>query len=381
MALSEQGATKIGVVDCDLTGKWGSSERNAGGVRASWGTQVNIDLSKASIAFYESVSTEVGFQQKGYLWLYEASAWPQVLKRTDLQREAGLNVELLSPGMITQKFPFLDRLEDIHGATFSPQDGLINPNLLKEYYRSHTSGSKVDWIDHQVIESITVDAGVHSIQTREVQSESEVEAFLVSGALPDEQRLTRIKAKVLINAAGCWAPQLAEMYGKEIPSKPLRRQVVVMHCQALDLSDFGMMVDASGLYFHHEAGNILAGYAVSSEKPGYAFEYEGQDYFMKEIWPRLVKRSSGFERLKLIGGWAGLYAVSPDKSAIIGAVSGLDNVYEAHSFSGHGVMQSYAVGRGLAELILKGQYQSLDLGGLSGERFTQGDLIEETLDI
>ncbi len=382
MALAEQGATGIGVVDCDLSGKWGSSERNAGGVRATWGAAVNIDLSNASILFYQSVAEAVGFQQKGYLWLYDESAWPEAARRMDLQTRLGVTVVPLPQDAIPRRFPFLDRLGGVYKAIFSPNDGLINPNLLKSYYRSKAESSGVQWIDHQAVSSVTVKSDkVQSVELKRIETDEAVAQYLVDENLPDEAEKTTLKTGILVNAAGCWAPRLSALYGQTTPARPLRRQVAIIHGQDIDLSPYGMVVDTTGLYFHHEAGHILSGYAVPSEAPGYCFDDEGEGFFMTEVWPRLSARSSRFDRLKRTGGWAGLYAVSPDKSAIIGAVSGLDNVYEAHSFSGHGVMQSYAAGRGLAELILSGAYQTLDLSVLSGRRFETGHLVSEETDI
>ncbi len=380
MALSAMGASGIAVVDCDLSGKWGSSERNAGGVRATWVTPVNIALSKASIDYYEGVAAEVGFQQKGYLWLSEALAWEQVLKRVDLWQRSGCEVFPLRPSEITAQFPFLDRLEGVAGATFSPKDGLINPNLLKHHYRSRIPSDVIDWLDHRIVDRVCLDdTGIRSVRLRQMDSEASVEAFLRKQDLSPESEYEDIRVHTLINAAGAWAPEVARLYGREIPAIPIRRQVAVLHCHEADLSPYGMMVDTSGLYFHHEAGNLLAGYAVASEAVGYRFDYEGENYFMAEIWPRLAARGTCFDRLKLIGGWAGLYGISPDHHAIIGAVSGLKNVFEAHSFSGHGVMQSYAAGQALAELILQGDYKHIDLSLLSGKRFQSGTSLSEEM--
>jgi len=380
MSLSALGAKNIAVADCDLSGKWGSSERNAGGVRATWGTPVNIVLSIASIAYYEQVAAEVGFKQKGYLWLFDETAWPQILKRIDPWNRAGCAVAPLTCPELSARFPFLDRLAGVQGAVFSAKDGLINPNLLKAHYRSQVPADCIDWIDHRIIDAIEVEAkSIRAVHLREARTEDVLEAFLTTQTLPAEAAGERITVKTFINAAGAWAPRLAQLYGQKIPSMPIRRQVAILHCQEADLSPYGMMVDTSGLYFHHEAGNILAGYAAPSEAEGYRFDYEGSDFFMTEIWPRLAARSRFFERLKLIGGWAGLYGVSPDHSAIIGAVTGLKNAYEAHSFSGHGVMQSYATGRALAELILQREDQTIDLSALSGKRFQLGELQSEEM--
>ena len=140
-----------------------------------------------------------------------------------------------------------------------------------------------------------------------------------------------------------------------------------------------MIVDNSGVYFHNEGAHILAGYSPPDTPPGHHFNYDGEPIFLEEIWPRMYARMSSCERLKHVTGWAGLYEVSPDRSAIVGQAA--PRVYEAHSFSGRGVMQSYGAGQALADLIAYGAYREFDATVLSRERFDRNELVLEHLHI
>jgi FAD-dependent oxidoreductase domain-containing protein 1 len=182
-----------------------------------------------------------------------------------------------------------------------------------------------------------------------------------------------IEAKQVVNAAGAWAPRLAKILGYRCPSTPVRRQISLFQTRDVDLTEFGMIIDPSGVYFHPESIYGLCGFATPNEAPGFNFQYDADAFFEEHIWAHLYERSTAFESLKHVSGWAGLYENSPDHHAIIGRVS--SQVFEAHSFSGHGAMQSYAVGVALAELMVKGRYETLDLSELSGDRFVNGQSI------
>jgi glycine/D-amino acid oxidase-like deaminating enzyme len=142
---------------------------------------------------------------------------------------------------------------------------------------------------------------------------------------------------------------------------------------------YGMIVDTSGVYFHNEGPHILTGYSPPDEPPGHHFNYDGEPFFVEQIWPRMYARMSVCERMRHVSGWAGLYEVSPDRSAIIGRAA--PRVYEAHSFSGRGVMQSYGAGQALAELISNGSYDQFDASALSRDRFSRNELAFEELHI
>ena len=127
-----------------------------------------------------------------------------------------------------------------------------------------------------------------------------------------------------------------------------------------------MVVDSSGLYFHPEGPHFLAGYSTPGEPPGYDFAYEGDAFFEAEVWPRLAHRSRAREREAGRRDSRGkLDVLQPD----VGRVGGFSNLFEAHSFTGRGVMQSYGIARNVAALVDTGRFEDVDLAPLTRERF------------
>jgi sarcosine oxidase subunit beta len=383
MALAARGL-KVVVVDIDLSGRLSSSEKNAGGVRATWWQPVNIRLCRASIDYYRSIRDEVGFRQKGYLWLYHDHAWARACEHLELQRSLGQPIEALAPAQVQARVPEIDKLEGVAGATFSPEDGLINPNLLKEHYRSHSRAAGAAYLDRVYVHAAEVDSREVRLQCWQSSDALTDEALarLMSEDGPGEPqagRLFEMRSATVAITTGAWSDNALRLFGLRNYSAPVRRQLSLVDNRQTNFAAHGMIVDTSGLYFHNEGVHILAGYSPPDTPPGHHFNYDGEPFFLQEIWPRMFARMSCCERLRHVMGWAGLYEISPDRSAIVGRAA--PRIFEAHSFSGRGVMQSYGAGQALAELIAEGRYRRFDASPLSRERFDRGELVMEELHI
>ncbi|MDO8433189.1 MAG: FAD-dependent oxidoreductase [Candidatus Binatus sp.] len=383
MALAERSIRTL-AVDIDLSGRLSSSEKNAGGVRATWWQRVNILLCRASIEYYERFRDELGFRQKGYLWLYNDETYASALEHIPLQRELGQAIEALTPAQVNRQVPEIDKLDGIAGATFSPNDGLINPNLLKEHYRARALKLGAQFLDRAYV--VAIETGASGVRLEAWQSDEPLtDAGLVRMMTQDGPgeaetgRMIDLSADSIVVAGGAWSPAAMKLLGIRNWTEPVRRQICLVDNRVTNLGAYGMIVDTSGVYFHNEGAHILAGYSPPDEPPGYHFNYDGEPFFENEIWPRLYARMSCMERLRHVTGWAGLYEVSPDRSAIIGRAA--KRVYEAHSFSGRGVMQSYGTGQALADLIADGKYGALDASDLSRDRFDRGAQVWEELHI
>jgi len=398
MHLAKMGMQKIRVIDLDLEGALSSSELNAGGVRATWVQPINIEMSKQSIDYFAEMATQVGYRPCGYLWLNSEQKMKAALQARERQLSHGWPVEVWDLAELKRRVPFIDKTDAIAGCIYGPRDGLINPNLLKNHFRNEARALGVVFDDRTWLQEVTFsqEAGqrIHAKAARfetalshetklEVVSSSSSSGSDSSGILGTKP--IEYQAHSIVNCAGPWAAKVASLLGYQCPTYPVRRQVCIFDCRDVDLTSYGMIVDVSGVYFHAEATNGLAGFANPSEPRGINYDYDGEGFFTEIIWPALYERSTRFERLKHVTGWAGLYDVSPDECAVIGevdygGVKGNQGIFEAHSFSGHGVMHSYSAGRALAEKIIKGRYESLeDVDLLSGSRFEKGKPIYENL--
>lgn len=392
-ALAERSVGAVRVVDLDLAGVYASSELNAGGARATWWQPVNIESCLATLDFFREHAQEFGFQERGYLWLYDdPELHRRALGHRELQNRFGLGVEDVAADEIPERAPLVDRaLDELVGATWSPRDGLVNPNAVRAWYRREAEARGVVFDNRHYVTGVEtrLESGAAGVVRRVTavtalelggrgrMDEDELRAILTRHHVPAARIAgeERIPCAAVVNCLGAWSALFSSKVGISDVTEPVRRQIALVdvHEQdcapGVDLPALGMLVDPSGLYLHGEGPHVLAGYSTPGEPSGYDFAYDGAAFFEEEIWPRLAHRASTFERCGHVRGWAGLYAVTPDCSGIADRVAGFANLFEAHSFTGRGVMQSYGVGQAMASLVATGRYDGLDLSALTRTRF------------
>ncbi|MBI3556696.1 MAG: FAD-binding oxidoreductase [Deltaproteobacteria bacterium] len=297
MHLGLNGAKSVMAVDLDLEGVFSSSELNAGGVRATWNNPVNAQISRVSIDYYASVHEDVGFHQKGYFWMFAKEEWDTAsatLRANPHLKDA--RIEYLSATDITRRFDFIDKVDDLGGATFSPLDGLLNANLLKNHFRARARAKGAKFLNRIWVHHVTFMADgtieLDAWQWPDQMDQDELKKILTAKETRGAEPI-KIRTGKIVNCSGAWARRFANCMGTDCPSNAVRRQVSVFECKGVDLRPFGMFVDSSGVYFHPEANNILAGYATPDEPAGYNFEYDAS-FFENCIWPPLYNRSTKF---------------------------------------------------------------------------------------
>lgn len=336
----------------------GSTCRAAGGVRAQFSDALNIEIAQRSLEAFREFARrpgwEIDFKQVGYLFVLSRESDVAVFERNvELQNDYGVPSRILSPAQARELCPLLAG-DDILAAAFSPEDGHLTPEAVVQGY---AYGARA--------------LGAH------IRVGCEVLDISSSGGEITEVITTHgaVRTGTVVCAAGAWSRSCGEMLGVELPVTPLRRQVLFTE-PISDLSpDLPMTIDfASSFYFHREGPGVLLGMSDPEEKPGFVTE-------TSDDWiPRLIeiasRRAPRIADAGIRGGWAGLYEMTPDHNAIIGAARGVSRFLYATGFSGHGFLQGPAVGEIVRDLVL-GRQPPVDVGPLGVERFDAAALRPE----
>jgi FAD-dependent oxidoreductase domain-containing protein 1 len=141
-----------------------------------------------------------------------------------------------------------------------------------------------------------------------------------------------------------------------------------------------LTIDPSGVYFRPEGPSYIGGYSPrTGEADPDTLDLEvDRSRFEDRVWPALAQRVPAFEQVRLLDAWAGHYEVNTlDHNAVIGPHPQVRNFLFANGFSGHGLQQAPAAGRGLAEWIAHGDYRTIDLRPLGYQRILRGEPLLE----
>jgi glycine/D-amino acid oxidase-like deaminating enzyme len=327
--LAELGAREV-VLSDRATVAGGATAKAMGGVRQQFSTAAEVRLAQASIRFFEGLGRPF-FEQVGYLFLATTEAGVEELEqRAELQRSLGVPV-------VAAEAPAGIRSDDVLGAVVCWEDGVADPPAVtRELVRR---------------------AAERGVEVREGEDAAELDA------------------EVFVIAAGPWSAELGRRLGVELPIRPLCRQLLATEPIAGLSPDLPMTIEAeTGFHFRRRGNRLVV--AMADPAPRWSFDEVVDETLFDDRVARLVNRYPAAAGTSVERAWAGLYDMTPDAHPILGSVG--DGVYAACGFSGHGFMQSPAVGRAVAEEIL-GLEPSFDLTPYRLERFERGAVFPEKL--
>jgi len=358
---------RIVVVERDTTFRTSSTTLSAASIRLQFSTPLNVQISQFGVEFLKSLDRylavdgevpEIDLVENGYLFLATDAGLPTLEHNHAVQRELGVPVELLTPAELKARFDWM-RTDDVAAASLGlAGEGWFDAYALLQGVRRKARSLGVE---ERVGEAVDV---------------------LVDGDRVAGVRLadgSSIEADWVVNAAGPRAAEVAAMVGVDLPVRPRKR--IVYHLESpVSLGAAPLTIDTNGVYFRPEGPAYVSGWSprAGEADPDTLDLTADRAPFESLIWPTLAHRVPAFDQLRLLDAWAGHYEVNTlDHNAIVGPHPRLRNFILANGFSGHGLQQAPAVGRGLAEWIATGRYETLDLSPLGYERIERNEPIRE----
>uniref|UniRef100_UPI00398F4EBB FAD-dependent oxidoreductase domain-containing protein 1 n=1 Tax=Pristiophorus japonicus TaxID=55135 RepID=UPI00398F4EBB len=390
---------RVVVIERDPTYSRASTVLSIGGIRQQFSLPENIHLSLQSAHFLRNIQehlnvvnedpVDIQFNPSGYLFLAGKEGCGILEENYRIQRDEGAAVTLLTPQQLQRKFPWINTDGIVVASYGLENEGWFDPWLLLNAFRRkaismgvYPCHGEVIGFQHSTREMMTDDGKTVSLKR----------IHHVNVRMPNSMEYQPVECALLINAAGAWSGKVAEMIGigsgpectlegTKLPVEPRKRYVYVFHCPNGPGLECPLFIDHKGTYFRREGlgGNYVGGLSPSEEEEPDNSDLEvDYNYFQEVVWPRLAQRVPVFESLRLKSAWAGYYDYNTfDQNAIIGTHPLVTNMFFATGFSGHGLQQSPAVGRAIAELILDGKFKTLDLGAFDFIRFYKGTKLLE----
>lgn len=372
--LAREHGAQVTVVERDPAYARASSALSASSIRVQFSQPVNIRLSRQSFAMLAELgrwlgwpdgSPDIGLVERAYLYLCTSAGADGLRANQALQAAHGAQVALLAPSALARRYPALHTDDLALGALGLAEEGWFDAWSLLQAFRRAAQAAGVTLLKAEVRSPIVAAGRARGLR-------------LADGR--------EIAAEAVVLAAGGWSAELLRPLGIELPIRPRKRDVFVFDAAPV-MSDGPLLIDPSGLWFRPEGTpsadgrtqRYLCGGPPRGEDPDEPpLEAIDHGLFEEVLWPALAHRVPAFEALRLRQAWAGYYEMNTvDHNALLGPWPGLDGLYLACGFSGHGIQQSPAVGRHLAQRIAQGAWSDPLLQALEPERLLRGEPLLE----
>jgi FAD-dependent oxidoreductase domain-containing protein 1 len=336
-----------------------------GGIRQQFSNPENIHLSQFGLRLIRDLKQEFGseadvsYRDRGYLVCATDKGLPVLEENLALQKSMGADTVILQGEDMRKRFPFIT-FDGITAVSFGAKnEGWFDPYALLTLMRKGAIGKGVDYIATEV-------TGLDLGGAQAVLTTASGETF---------------KAHHVVNAAGTSAGAIAALAGIDLPVSPAKRYGYVVDCPGAtdDLRAGPAVFDITGEYFRPEGRTFLCGFTPDEADEPTVKDWEMDEcWFYDRVWPALAARVPAFETLKMVSSWVGHYDYNWfDQNGIIGRHPTLSNFYFGNGFSGHGIQQGPATGNAISELIIHGDFRTIDLKRMGYERLQRKEPLFE----
>ena len=359
------------VIERDPTYENCSTTHTNSCMRQQFSTDLNVRISQFAADFVKNLRQHMGGDDRvpelsirsfGYMYLADNDDFADVLRESQaVQLAAGAATKLMTPDEIKRDYPFYNVDDIVLGSINLVDEGFWDATAVFDWWRRSSRERGVEYVSGEVVAMTKNAAGTR------VES-----VTLKSGEV--------IACEQIVNASGPRAARTAAMAGIEVPVEPRKRYSWIFSAeQPLD-RDLPLTIDPSGVHVRENGGGTYQCGGHSDVDPAVDYDDFAMDHsiWQEHVWPVLATRIPQFEAIKVTSEWGGHYAYNTfDHNAIMGPHTTVENFIFLNGFSGHGLQQSPAMGRGTAEWLTYGEYRSLDMTPFNFERILRNEPIIE----
>ena len=357
------------VVERDPTYENSSTSRTNSCMRQQFSNELNIKISQFAAEFVRNFvaymgndpeAPELAVNHFGYMYLAADRAFAQKLRRNqEVQHRLGAGTKIMTPDEIKASYPFYNVDDIICGSHNLVDEGYFDGGTIFDWWRRKSRRNGVEYISNEVV----------AIERRADRVDR---VRLATGET--------VPVGTVVNASGARAALTARMAGLELPVEPRLRYTFMFDAAERLERDLPLTIDPTGVHVRSDGDVYMAGCAPDDDR---AFDHDDlrmdRDLWEEKVWPALAHRIPAFERAKVMTQWAGHYAYNTlDHNVVVGPHNEVPNFIFANGFSGRGLQQSPAIGRGVAELITYNEYRTLDLTPLGYDRIARREPFTET---
>lgn len=350
------------VVERDMKFENCSTTHTNSCMRQQFSADLNVRISQFAADFVKNIRNymggdervpELGIRSFGYMYLADNDGFADILRENQqVQLQAGAATQLMTAEEIKAAYPFYNVDDIVLGSINLVDEGYWDGSAVNDWWRRQSRERGIEWIENEVVAINRNAAGTR------VES-----VTLASGEV--------VVCGQLVNASGPRAARTAQMAGIDVPVEPRKRYSWIFKSEQPLEQDLPLTIDPSGVHVRENGGGTYQCGGHSDYDPAVDFDDFAMDQSMWEnhVWPILATRIPQFEAIKVQSEWGGHYAMNTfDHNAIMGPHTELSNFIFLNGFSGHGLQQSPAMGRGTAEWLTYGEYRALDLSPFNYER-------------
>ena len=361
---------RVLVVERDPTYETASTSHTNSCIRQQFSTELNVRISQFAADFIQHLPERMGDERVpdlsirsfGYMYLAADERFADVLRANrEVQVRAGAETQLMTAQEIASAYPFYNVDDIVLGSINRRDEGYWDGSTVFEWWRRLSRERRVEYVSNEVVGMDLNGAGTRVESVR-----------LASGET--------IACGQVVNASGPRAARTAAMAGIDVPVEPRKRYSWVFRAEAPLDRDLPLTIDPSGVHVRENGGGTYQCGGHADHDP--AVDHDDfvmlEHFFEEHVWPILAHRVPAFERIRVTSEWAGHYAMNTfDHNAITGPHERITNFLFLNGFSGHGLQQSPAMGRGTAEWLSFGEYRTLDLSPFHFDRIAAGRPILE----